>query len=331
MSFINKPLMFYIEEYVDWKIRMEVHLASQYDDMWFFITNGTIKIEKERCEWTAEYKRKNNLDNLAKNTLYKTLDKNMFAKIKACSTAKEIWEKIIQLCEGNKQTRENKLMVATQKFNSIKMHLGESMNEFDERFTNIFIEFSTLGKVYINKEIIIKALKTLPSAWDIKIMVMRESRNLHKMEFHDMFADLKAHEFEMNSRNEDKPSSSTVTQALVSSMELIVPSPIKSAEQFSKDAMTLLVKKLGKFMRKNQSNPSFNNNNNSNDHKANVRCFNYDTLGHYKSECRKPRRDDKNQVDQNNKKDQKAMLVEESRNKWAQSDSDSSSSSDSDD
>ncbi|XP_047314090.1 uncharacterized protein LOC124917839 [Impatiens glandulifera] len=190
---------------------MEVHLASQDDDMWYVITEGPMKIEKPIYEWTTDDKRKNNLDNLAKNTLYKTLDKNMFAKIRACSTAKEIWEKIIQLCEGNKQTRENKIMVSTQKLDSIKMRPRESKNEFDEHFTDIVIELSTMRKVYGNEEIIVKVLKVLPITCDNKTMVMRESRDLSKMDLLNMFADLKAHEFEMKSRNEDELSSLTVT------------------------------------------------------------------------------------------------------------------------
>ena len=67
--------------------------------------------EKPRFEWTTEDKKKANLDNVAKDILYKTLDKNMFSKIKSCTTAKEIWEKLVQLYEGNDQTKENKLMV----------------------------------------------------------------------------------------------------------------------------------------------------------------------------------------------------------------------------
>lgn len=50
------------------------------------------RIEKPRDEWTTEDKKKANLDNVAKDILYKTLDKNTFSKIKMCKTAKEIWE-----------------------------------------------------------------------------------------------------------------------------------------------------------------------------------------------------------------------------------------------
>lgn len=115
MAYFNKIPIFSKEDYDDWKIRMKAHLAAQDDDMWYVITDGPMKIlkantaisitsggpqmvEKPRPEWTSEDKKKANLDNMAKDILYKTLDKNMFSKIKTCSTAKEIWEKLTRLC-----------------------------------------------------------------------------------------------------------------------------------------------------------------------------------------------------------------------------------------
>ncbi|XP_073298502.1 uncharacterized protein [Primulina huaijiensis] len=103
-------------------------------------------VEKRRNEWTGEDKKKANLDNIAKDILYKTLDKNIFSKIKTCSTTKEIWEKLIQICEGNEQTKENKLSVAMQNFKNLKMKAGETLNEFDERFSSLVNELAALGK-----------------------------------------------------------------------------------------------------------------------------------------------------------------------------------------
>ncbi|XP_075486314.1 uncharacterized protein LOC142525915 [Primulina tabacum] len=179
MASFNKIPMFSKEDYDDWKIRMQAHLAAHDDDMWFVITDGPMKImkvntavgttegapqmiEKHRSEWTAEDKKKANLDNVAKDILYKTLDKNMFAKIKTCTTAKEIWEKLTQLCEGNDQTKENKLTVAIQKFDNAKMKPGETLAEFDERFSSIIIELISLGKEYSNREIALKVMRALP-------------------------------------------------------------------------------------------------------------------------------------------------------------------------
>ncbi|XP_073271471.1 uncharacterized protein [Primulina huaijiensis] len=119
-------------------------------------------LEKPRYEWTSEDKKKANLDNVAKDILYKTLDKNTFNKIKMCPTAKEIWEKLIQIREGNEETKENKLSVAMQKFENMKIKAGETMNEFDERFSSLVNELSALGNDFGNREVALKVMRALP-------------------------------------------------------------------------------------------------------------------------------------------------------------------------
>ena len=104
------------------------------------------------------------------------------------------------------------------------------MSEFDERFSNIVVELISLGKTLGNKEIAIKVMRALPKEWDIKTMEMREAKYLNKLELHDLFADLKAYEFEMNTRKEEESSTSTSTKALVTSEEPPTPPAAKSAD-----------------------------------------------------------------------------------------------------
>ncbi|XP_073051305.1 uncharacterized protein [Primulina eburnea] len=175
-STFSKVPMFSKEYFDDWKIHMQAHLAVQDDDIWFVIKDGPLKIlkpntaidvtegapqmvEKHRIKWTGEDKKKSNVDNVAKDILYKTLDKNTFRKIKMCSTAKEICEKFIQICERNEQTKENKLSVAMQKFENLKMRVGETLNEFDEHLSCLVNELAALGKEYGNREIALKVMR----------------------------------------------------------------------------------------------------------------------------------------------------------------------------
>ncbi|KZV22894.1 hypothetical protein F511_38936 [Dorcoceras hygrometricum] len=82
----NKIPMFSKEDYDDWKIRTQAHLAAKDDDMWSVITDGPMKImkiniafatsdgapeyvEKTRHEYTNEDKKKTNLDNVARDIL----------------------------------------------------------------------------------------------------------------------------------------------------------------------------------------------------------------------------------------------------------------------
>ncbi|XP_073061913.1 uncharacterized protein [Primulina eburnea] len=277
--------------------------------MWYVITDEPMKImkintaaittevapqmvEKHLSEWTVEDKKKANLDTFSKDILYKTLDKNMFAKIKTCTIEKEIWEKLSQMYEGNDQTKENKLTVAIQKFDNAMMKLGETLAEFEERFSGIIIEIIFLGKEYSNREISLKIMRALPREWHVKTVAMRESKDLNKLELNDLFADLKAYEFELGIRTEKEPSTSQQTKVLAA---IMVTLPVeestskKSAEKLSNEDMSLFVKKFGKIMRKNQSQmnkPYFKK-----DHTDyGQACFNCGKKGHFTAECNRPRK-----------------------------------------
>ncbi|XP_047319514.1 uncharacterized protein LOC124923317 [Impatiens glandulifera] len=133
------------------------------DEMNSILKEGPIMIEKEIGAWTAEDRRRNNLDNYCKRHIFKSLDNNTFGKVRDCQSAKKAWETIIQLHEGNERTKENKILLATQKYENIIMKPGENMKEFSNRFTSVVNELYTLGKRYDNREIIVKALRSLPS------------------------------------------------------------------------------------------------------------------------------------------------------------------------
>ncbi|KZV26287.1 hypothetical protein F511_41692 [Dorcoceras hygrometricum] len=138
----------------------------------------------------------------------------MFIKIKTSATSKEIWEKLTQIYEGNDETKESKLIMVQQKYESIKMRDGETMAEFDERFSAVVIELTSLGKEYSNRELALKVMRALPREWDVKTMAMRESKDLNRLELHDLFANLKAYKFELETRSEAGPSTSQPTKAL---------------------------------------------------------------------------------------------------------------------
>ncbi|KZV34517.1 hypothetical protein F511_21754 [Dorcoceras hygrometricum] len=276
----------------------------------------------------------------------------MFSKIKTCTTAKEIWEKLIQICEGNDEMKDNKLTMAQQKYESIKMKYGETMAEFDERLSAVVIELTSLGKEYSNRELALKVMRALPREWDVKTMAMRESKDLNKLELHDLFANLKAYEFELETRSEAGPSTSQPTKALAATTsEQCSPSTSKSTEQLSNDAMSLFVKKFGKFMRKSY-NPSFfyNNAHKSDKVTTDQNCFNFGRPGHFAADCNMPKKEDRFKSDEkkddrskdrskdrsmrtradkrpSRKNDRKVLVAEESNKKWADTDTDSSSSS----
>ncbi|XP_073152213.1 uncharacterized protein [Henckelia pumila] len=268
MTSFSKIPMFSKKDFDDWMIRMQAHLSALDDDMCFAITDGPLAITKINTVIALsgggpQYIEKPRIEWTAE-------DKK----------------------EGNEQTKENKLSVATQKFDNIRMKPGESMTKFDDRVSSIVIELNGLGKTYPNREVILKVIRGLPKEWDVKTMVMRESKDLKKLELHDLFADLKAYEFELQTREEDQ-STSQLTKALTA---VKIESPVKSeksAEQLSSDAMYLFVKKFGTFIRRNQEG-SYRRNIQKKDAVEEPRsCFNYGKTGYFIADCPKPKNFDK--------------------------------------
>lgn len=51
------------------------------------------------------------------------------------------------------------------------------------------IELTSIGKEYNKREVTRKIMRALPREWDVKTVAIRESKNLRKLELHDMFAD----------------------------------------------------------------------------------------------------------------------------------------------
>ncbi|KZV18166.1 hypothetical protein F511_35711 [Dorcoceras hygrometricum] len=92
---------------------MQAHPTSRDDDMCFVFADGPIKVmrpntvvdisagetqwvEKPIMECTTEDKKKANLDNVAKDILYKTLENNMFSKIQTCVTTKDVMPECLE-------------------------------------------------------------------------------------------------------------------------------------------------------------------------------------------------------------------------------------------
>lgn len=86
-------------------------------------------IPKPRPQWMPGNRKRNNLDKIVKDILFKAVDDMIFPRIIKCETTKQIWEVLFQFGEEDQQQKENNLTIAMNKFEHLKMVNGELIRD----------------------------------------------------------------------------------------------------------------------------------------------------------------------------------------------------------
>ncbi|XP_031108439.1 uncharacterized protein LOC116012908 [Ipomoea triloba] len=172
--------MFNLDKFDDWKVRMQAHLSAIQNEMLDVITDGLIQIlevnpnraaegsttremrPKEKFSLTTKERTRANLDNIARDILYKALDESLFPRVRKCKSAKEIWDTLMQIGEGEEQEKENKLTIAMKRFEDFKLGAKESIFDMKARFMKLLTDIGDLDdKKLTHKEINLKILRGL--------------------------------------------------------------------------------------------------------------------------------------------------------------------------
>ncbi|XP_031106350.1 uncharacterized protein LOC116011003 [Ipomoea triloba] len=131
-------------------------------------------IPKEKSLLTTEERTRVNLDNIAKDILYKALDKSLFPRVRKCKNAKDIWDVLMLIGDGDEQEKENKLTIAMKKFEDFKLNPKESITEMEARFIKLLMKINDLDEKKLSqKEINLKILRGLPKSWEMKVVALR--------------------------------------------------------------------------------------------------------------------------------------------------------------
>ncbi|GLJ06574.1 hypothetical protein SUGI_0042290 [Cryptomeria japonica] len=106
-STFSKAPMFDGVNYSFWTRRMETYLSSLDCDVWMSVVNVYIVPNYPPTDPDAKREYENN--SKAKNVILSGLSDNEFVKFMHFSSAKETWDKLHKIFEGNAKVKEAKL------------------------------------------------------------------------------------------------------------------------------------------------------------------------------------------------------------------------------
>ncbi|XP_028105171.1 uncharacterized protein LOC114304192 [Camellia sinensis] len=277
---------------------MIMHIQSTGYEVWKIICEGPkvptktidgLLVPKLESEWTSANYKDIQLNAKAANMLYCALDAIEFNRICTCTTAKEIWDKLVVTHEGTTQVKESRVSLLVHNYELFKMKPDENISQMFTRFIDIINSLKSLGKTYTNVEIVRKVLRSLPKSWENKVIAVIEARDLSTLSLDELMGSLLTHEIIMQEGQEEEDKNKKKGIAFKYT--------IKSQEE-EKDAseedeeMAFITKRFKRFVKKKQGVRKFFRKDFNKDFqkeeshkKSEVICYECNKPGHYKSEC----------------------------------------------
>nr|GFC13133.1 hypothetical protein [Tanacetum cinerariifolium] len=135
-------------------------------------------------------------DDQAIQTILLGLPEDVYAAVDSCKIAKEIWERVRQTMKGSdigEQEKKAKLFNEREKFMSID---GESIESYYHRFMQLMNDLKRNKHVPENIAANLKFLNNLQPGWKRYVTIVRQTKNLHEVDFTQIYDFLKMNQDE---------------------------------------------------------------------------------------------------------------------------------------
>ena len=253
----GKPPFFDGTSFDYWKRKMKMYLGSINDKVWDVVENEFVIIDPTNL--TDNDKINKQCNTMALNTIYNGIDSKVFEQIKDLEKASEVWVRLEETYEGTSMVKSAKLYMLKDKLSNFKMKDDESIPEMFYRLQVIINDLKSLGEKVKDEDFSHKFLMCLPKRFKtLRTIIFRgELTNVSPNEvLGDVMTDAQYNDSdneEVEKNDDDKKKKSVAFKASTSSKSKGKTKKEASSEDeddFDDEAMALLVRKMGKFMKK---------------------------------------------------------------------------------
>ncbi|MEQ5248926.1 hypothetical protein, partial [Escherichia coli] len=140
-------------------------------------------------------------NNKALNTITRSLDVGQFRLIAGCSSAKDAWEILEKLYEGDVSVKQTKMQQVLTRFEELRMKDEETIVEFNARVQELKNEAAVLGEPFSSDKLVRKILRSLPVRFRMKVTAIQESVGWETKSVAELMSNLRTYEMHILSQD----------------------------------------------------------------------------------------------------------------------------------
>eukprot|EP00253_Pinus_taeda_P008146 PITA_08146 len=130
----------------------------------------------------------------ALNSITSGITNSKFKKVMNCNYAKEMWDKLVGLYDGDSKVKKVKLQTHRRQFESLKMEDEEDISSYFLRVAKVVNSLKGLDEKIEESTIVQKVLRSLPDRFDSKISTIEEEKDLDTLKMDELHGILTAYE-----------------------------------------------------------------------------------------------------------------------------------------
>jgi hypothetical protein len=131
------------QNYTFWNKRMKTFLQAQGFDVWKSVVDGYTTPTTPPTD--RDGKKLNENNSKAKGTILSSLVDSVFVKVMHCDSAKDLWDKLQNIYEGDAKVKGAKLQIFRAKFEQLKMKEDEDIATYLLRVDEVVNTIKGLG------------------------------------------------------------------------------------------------------------------------------------------------------------------------------------------
>jgi hypothetical protein len=188
--------------YVYWSERVKTYLTYLEVYIWYSVVNGYV-IPKNAPTDPNE-KKLMSCNSKSRHVILGALAPTIANKLMGCSTAKEVWQKLKSIYEGDPKVKQVKLQRHREEFDNLKKDEKEDIATYFLRVDEFVNAIRVLGEEINESLVVKKVLRSLLLKYDVKVFAIEETRDLKKMTMDELHGSLIAYEMRTGTKS-DQP------------------------------------------------------------------------------------------------------------------------------